>query len=345
MLADEVLAFLAHFHNADKFRSSFADRIKLAQRFVLSTNFKEAAAQIQRSSPASFIKILPLVRLPYSVTWIERSGAGSETWKDNKIDRPDAILPDSFGTLVENITEDGTVFLATSMWRHKVSRDLPSYAGVVVCPISVLMWVGDLGHESMMRSYSYWLNGGAPVDDEEQIKLSVELYEKITTSNESREEFKRKFNDYNKEEMDCAFDLENRCMSVMGPYHYDLVKHTNISDWENDLAAEGGVLLGVLGLINSRNNVEMEKFTFDKLNKKRRRNGASDLLSYSVVKISLSQREKAYAAKHGMTTSEVRRHMVRGHFKVKKKGIYWWRPFIRGAGIGEVRHDKYEVLA
>lgn len=36
---------------------------------------------------------------------------------------------------------------------------------------------------------------------------------------------------------------------------------------------------------------------------------------------------------------------VRGHFKVKKTGVYWWNPFVRGdATKGFVSHD-YDASA
>jgi len=43
-----------------------------------------------------------------------------------------------------------------------------------------------------------------------------------------------------------------------------------------------------------------------------------------------------------MTRTEMRAHMVRGHFKVRRTGVYWWRAFVRGRH-GTVDRDRYQV--
>jgi hypothetical protein len=40
---------------------------------------------------------------------------------------------------------------------------------------------------------------------------------------------------------------------------------------------------------------------------------------------------RAYADEDEPPESMMRRHLVRGHFKVGKSGVYWWRPFLRGS--------------
>ena len=39
-----------------------------------------------------------------------------------------------------------------------------------------------------------------------------------------------------------------------------------------------------------------------------------------------------YARGRGATAEEIRSHLVRGHFKVRKTGIFWWRPHTAGRG-------------
>ena len=40
--------------------------------------------------------------------------------------------------------------------------------------------------------------------------------------------------------------------------------------------------------------------------------------------------------------SDVEAHLVRGHFKRRRNGVYWWSPFIRGTG--ELRHRKAYII-
>ena len=45
-----------------------------------------------------------------------------------------------------------------------------------------------------------------------------------------------------------------------------------------------------------------------------------------------------------MSDYEVRQHLVRGHFKLRNGGVYWWRPHLRGNPLlGQVKHTAYEV--
>jgi len=38
----------------------------------------------------------------------------------------------------------------------------------------------------------------------------------------------------------------------------------------------------------------------------------------------------------------MRMHLVRGHFKTRSTGIFWWSPFVRGHGDA-VERRHYEV--
>lgn len=60
---------------------------------------------------------------------------------------------------------------------------------------------------------------------------------------------------------------------------------------------------------------------------------------YTVVSLSAVE-----SVTNGKTSqrADVEAHLVRGHFKRRKSGVYWWSPFIRGTG--EVRHRKAYVM-
>lgn len=46
----------------------------------------------------------------------------------------------------------------------------------------------------------------------------------------------------------------------------------------------------------------------------------------------------------GISREAARQHLVRGHFKIRRTGVYWWSPFLRGDGTrGTVKRVEYEV--
>ena len=102
--------------------------------------------------------------------------------------------------------------------------------------------------------------------------------------------------------------------------------------------------LSALCLLNTRNLVTSETTDLAKKNKARRLLGKPPLLSFNEVRISLSKRDRLAATSLGLGTEEIRRHVVRGHFKVRQGKLFWWRPHLRGsASLGHVVHTGYSV--
>lgn len=58
--------------------------------------------------------------------------------------------------------------------------------------------------------------------------------------------------------------------------------------------------------------------------------------------ISLSAVETTSSAGVTGQRCDVEAHLVRGHFKRRRSGVYWWNPFIRGTG--ELRHRKAYIV-
>ena len=112
-----------------------------------------------------------------------------------------------------------------------------------------------------------------------------------------------------------------------------------------DIQGELKYVIAALCLLSAKAGVNKEPADLAKINKRRKINGKRELLSYSTVKIAISLREERAANAVGMTASEMRQHIVRGHFKVRPSGVYWWRPFVRGkANAGTVIRQGYSVL-
>jgi hypothetical protein len=81
------------------------------------------------------------------------------------------------------------------------------------------------------------------------------------------------------------------------------------------------------------------------LQKSRIKRGKLPLFEYRICRLKLSE-NKFYTrlAQQGMSKNEIRVHIVRGHFKCRKSGIYWWSPFMRGnPNLGIIEKD-YNIV-
>jgi hypothetical protein len=114
------------------------------------------------------------------------------------------------------------------------------------------------------------------------------------------------------------------------------------SDW----AGEVSFLLAVIGLLNARNVVERERVDLSRKNKARVKRGRRPFMEHSVLKIHRGQIKRAAAGQpSGTGHGPIRYHVCSGHFKVRKTGIFFWKPFWRGdPKRGTVTHD-YEVVS
>jgi hypothetical protein len=112
-----------------------------------------------------------------------------------------------------------------------------------------------------------------------------------------------------------------------------------------DVTDEMGHILATLILMNSKNCLEFKNVEPPpKLNKARRKQGKLELLPYSTVEIKLNQAATRAAVQGRGDEAHMRRHLVRGHFKVRATGIFWWHHFMRGdEQAGTVEHKKYRV--
>jgi hypothetical protein len=104
----------------------------------------------------------------------------------------------------------------------------------------------------------------------------------------------------------------------------------------NDTVEELCSLLKVIVLLNAKNINTIDIDPSPKLNKKRIKSGNLPFYSYKTLDIFLSQNTRKIRAKNikndlSNFISTKRLHSVRGHFKIRKTGIYWWSSYQRGS--------------
>jgi hypothetical protein len=97
-------------------------------------------------------------------------------------------------------------------------------------------------------------------------------------------------------------------------------------------------LTAVLELLQSKNATDVSSLVdLSRVNHQRARRNKPLLFSYHVVSIPARYRARYLAAGSGR---EIRAHYVRGHFKVRRTGIFFWSAYQRGnPALGFVHKD------
>lgn len=344
-------------------------RVRMAQRFVFDAGAVKAAHDVRMSKPSSLLSAIHLCRPPYPRTWIEYPFPALLSARDMSPAPPGSPrpTPDRVGFLIEpftmNLPEHGVSGendVVTVAWSF-------SDRGIVnVCPIAILMrpdgdvYDHQLAVDEISRPLVMAMRHG--------MKEPWPAAPPRPTVEEAREALasKKLLHDHLPEkELEAFVRLCDYTSSMIAPCWAEYlmekwlelmklpdgaIRRQTLVDvmWREgmkDLEGEPSFLRAMLLLLNSRNAVAIEPEDMSRLNKVRRKNGKVPLLNRSIVRISLSavQARRAY----GSTTvpNEARRlHLVRGHFKVKKHGIYWWNSHMRGdPKFGSTGRDRYEL--
>ena len=113
----------------------------------------------------------------------------------------------------------------------------------------------------------------------------------------------------------------------------------------NDWTGEPLYWLAAIVLMNSRNAVATEASDLERLNRARSKRGKPELLSHTICRISPRLKQRmAHDRRAEGDERTIRSHFVRGHFKTRKSGVFWWSPFFRaGSQPGLVTKD-YRVV-
>jgi hypothetical protein len=98
------------------------------------------------------------------------------------------------------------------------------------------------------------------------------------------------------------------------------------SDW----AGEIRYLIAVLGMLNAKNVAYQEKSNYTRLNKARAKNEKAPLFEHTVLKVRAQHRPSLVGSSDSNVHKEIRAHFVRGHFKTRRGGVFWWGPHMRG---------------
>jgi hypothetical protein len=123
------------------------------------------------------------------------------------------------------------------------------------------------------------------------------------------------------------------------PEAFERLMEYVIEDW----GGEARFMIAVLGLLNTRNVAQTVNIDKTKENSKRVKHGKRLMFSHTLLKIrpQIYIRNASDPLVH--QHSELRLHFVRGHFKQRRTGLFWWGMHARGSGKHGFIHKDYEV--
>jgi hypothetical protein len=118
-----------------------------------------------------------------------------------------------------------------------------------------------------------------------------------------------------------------------------LLLEYSVEDWGGEVR----FMTAILGLMNTRNVAETTNVDNEAANVKRARHGKRPLFSHKLLKIRpgiVTPKGQPDSGSH----RDLRMHFVKGHFKARATGLFWWSHHVRGKLEHGVVMKDYEVL-
>ena len=335
MLADDVIEACGG--QADKVFKGAITALRLdlrqAARFDLTQGVMLSAQVVHESALGARASALPLCRLPFGITWFEwptRFLGG-----DVPYDRS-ALVPHKRGALV-TVDDSGQRGTMSWVWSRSGGR-----SDIHLCPLSVTFdWRLECEPVEDLVEVVYQRLGLSKAHAQD---LGLRDLQKRTPSlqripvaelNQDRDRLGVVWSPY----MHAYAEAYEKLRGPIDPRHVL---------WQSaleDITGEPGMLQSIILLINSRNLTSAEDVMVSRrLNLQRARKGRQPLLDYTKIQIKLS-RALSHRAGGAGGQSPSRMHIVRGHFKVRKSGIYWWSDHARGDLLqGTVRQQTRTMV-
>lgn len=339
MLYDTVLQDGADFCSVFPFDwEMLKDELVDAVKFQVSDDVTYAIDNVLDSKPSSIINAFPVCKLPHKRMWIEfspkyradiREGRGSVVDKIVKKELGESHEPPGKMGAIINAKDDsmqrGTMTFA---WLHK--KDGMEF--LTISPMQIhFNWTKEEEEDIDIFRNLYSFS-----DDLEEWRKKLDRVEPDILDGSKTAKFSK-----SDDELRAMLQMHKSSSMVLHPYAKSAIMSSAIRlgkegftrlilNCRYDVEGEANFILGALLLINSKNSISLEEQTFDKLNKKRVKTGKAPLHSYYDVQISLTKGQQNRLQSNGVAGPKMRMHLCRGHFKVRKTGVFWWMPHTRG---------------
>ena len=291
----------------------FREHMREAHVFEIDADFAAAADQLKESNPSAFARVLPLCRLPYDACWFEVRHHDRLSFVRGVVRPTDGGQVDRVGVLMQRLAP-GDQIMMHLVWRF-------TSGGVSMSDFAMVF--------NFDENPTF---GGKPKPSEREALSKL----------------------YAGAELDASEDIDRRVFPVPSSYHSAQFEGPGSQGYVErrigvalgDWSGEWMFWLAVVALLNSRNAVATEAVDVTRENARRRRirSGRPDLLSYTRCIIAPRLRDRLREADAARAApAAVRAHFVRGHFKARKTGLFWWSPFLRGDVKSGLVMKEYEV--
>ena len=343
-----------------------ADAIKSAERFRISEEIRDATHDLLVGRPSSLLEACAFARPPFERVWIE--------W-----DTPDQPPPIAsirvktvqIGAMVETIpNSNGKAFSFWTAWGYDINDNLPERMRAAfkafgepppdeaeMAYLEEQMGQG-LGFSSLMLGVDFdhmdrsdpshfgkgWFDPNADNSIEGLTKIRNDETNGVRYALRSEKERQALIRINNR--VRWGFRQGKLQASMLAASHS--FGPDGMRAAMDDVRDECGPVISAMILMNSRNCIDLRKVEPPPglVKARLKRGNKPPPLSYSTVHIRLGQADERAAVRYGASDEEIRRHKVRGHFKARKSGVYWWRPFMRGSlDAGTVERAGYVVSA
>ena len=333
MLADDIYAAMGTEHDFAGCFKLVVSSIEKCQRFVISDDVVEAACQLLRSKPSSLVSALPLCRLPYENIWLEWNGEHPVGADPNAPLRKNAHRVKRMGCWVSG-GDRGRIGAAFWIWQDPEGEI--AFGGLG----TAFAFEADVS--GVYRMFN------VPVPES-----NIDIVRDFKADNPHPWV---KMVHQSDAEAEAMVQLTKQAAPFpcpwINPFYERLIAEGIGPDdprlqemhrgWEHDISGEIPFVFAILMLLNTKNAVEHTRSDLTRLNKARAKAGKVPKFDYSVTRLSLSRGQARLGKLHGLDRQAMQKHLVRGHFKIRRTGVYWWSPFVRGAGALQ-RRDHYDM--
>ena len=314
MLFDDVITNGAPGSGCDIRR--MIPRIAKAQKFVLGPEFA-AVADALSSDYTGLAKAFEHCRLPFKEMWIEVVAAERPNFMASELQIPEAqVRPKRVGFLLTATRADLSAWKAHIFW----STDLGCSCAALAMnfdmtrPLSSIDRLPSEEEERATRSKFLLL------------KQNIQIHPGWDGATESVRIAMLQHTDPTAPDYGIMYpprDLQDDEIERF----YHMLGELARSDW----AGETGYILAVIGLLNARNAVETQAVDQTRLNKARIKRGKPPLFEHKILKITHRRMTRPDGDSAGRSDyAPMREHFVRGHFKTRRTGIFFWHPHVRG---------------
>jgi hypothetical protein len=334
--------------------AAVAKEILVAQRFIMSEEVRDACRQLLTSRPSSLLDAMQWCRPPFENMWLE--------WPTPNQPDPIAavrVKTTRVGALLKSVPgSKGRAFNFYTAWTYNETKSAEDWYQLTGDPdikkrVDEFKYkVSNIGVSSMEVGIELDAIDGHPVWFPRWQRppakiLTPEYLRSIRNDEHNGVQYALKSETerlaMNKVERAVSWRLRQDKWAQEMMAVSQAFGQQGLEAAMDDVKDEIGPVIAMLILMNARNCVEIEKSPdLSRLNKARRKRGKSEYMAHSIVHIRFSKGMGRVGDARGMTAEERKRHIVRGHFKTRKTGVYWWSSFVRGsAAKGYVQHDAY----